>query len=72
MAGKIRYATGIEYFGGSLTLPGAAYREPWRDSSDNPMSPAFIPVETRPEQSRARWWALHKRRNQSPAAGVFD
>lgn len=72
MAGKIQYATGIEYFGGSMTLPGAAYREPWKDSTDNPMSPTFTPLEHRTEQNRARWWALNKRRNAGPAAGVFD
>ena len=73
---KIRYATpeggeGIEYFGASLLTPGS--RELWRDSSDNPMSPAFQSLESRPERAKARWWALYgKRVKNQPAAGVFD
>ena len=69
---KIRYASGIEYFAGSMTSPGAAHREVWKESSDNPTSPAFIPLEARTEQSRSRWWALHARRSRSVAAGVYD
>lgn len=70
---KIRYASGIEYFEGSLTLPGPGLRELWRDSEDNPMSPTFVPLEARDERGKARWWAaINKRARQHPAVGVFD
>lgn len=71
-ARRIKYATGIEYFEGSLTLPGGGARELWRDSDDNPMSPTFVPLEVRDERGKARWWSNYNRRaRQHPAVGVF-
>lgn len=73
MAGKIRYASGIEYFEGSLTMPGASREGLWRDSADNPMSPTFVPLEQRTESGRSRWWAnINRHKRQQAAVGVFD
>lgn len=73
MANKIRYASGIEYFEGSLTMPGASREGLWRDSSDNPMSPTFVPLEARTESAKARWWAnINRRAKRQPSVGVFE
>lgn len=62
----------IQYFGSLLTTPGA--RDPWKDSSDNPMSPAFVPLTERGESGRARWWARFARRTVTsrPKNGIFE
>lgn len=69
---KLQNAPSLEYFGeGGITRPGAA-RNMWRESSDNPMSPTFVPLQDRGPQAQARWFAMQgRRKNDSPAAGVF-
>lgn len=74
---KIRYALPnsdgerVEYFSsGMLTRPGA--RGPWGEDEDNPLSPNFRPVEGRTEAAKARWWALHGRKNARPVHGEYD
>ena len=51
---------------------GVAEREPWRDSSDNPLSGAFIPLTERSEPGKARWWAKIARRINRPSHGQYD
>lgn len=48
------------------------FREPWSDSPDNPLSPAFVPLDKRGETGQARWWARFAGKDPRPRAGVFD
>ena len=51
---------------------GAAEREPWRDSIDNPASGAFVSLTERSEPSKARWWAKIARRVNQPSHVQYD
>ncbi len=51
---------------------GVTEREPWRDSADNPLSGAFLPLTERSEPSKARWWARIAQRNKRPDHVQYD
>lgn len=71
---RIKYATGGEE---AVVRPGAAIEThpgadiPWRENPDNPMSPDYVPVATRNENAKARWWAKHTRRKNATNHGVY-
>ena len=44
-----------------------------RPEIDDPLSPAFAPMEERDDMSKARFWAaLEKKRKGAQVAGVFE
>lgn len=74
---KIQYATSAADDAPSLRRAIPYHRhsgkhEVWRDNPDNPLSPSFIPLTGRGERGKARWWALHARKQNRPANGEFD
>lgn len=44
----------------------------WAVDRDNPLSPAYVPVEERSEMEKAIWWADLHRRKPTSGVGVFD
>ena len=63
---RIKYAL----TGSDVTTPGTRSVK-WADSENNPLSAGFIPLTEREENGKARWWALHARRNKRQVHGVF-
>lgn len=61
MARKIKYA---------IERDGAHGNE--RESIDNPTSPNFLPMDSRTEHQKARWWALHGKKSTRSAMGQME
>ncbi len=51
---------------------GVTEKEPWRDSPDNPLSGAFVPLTERSEHGKARWWARTAQQLKRPSHAQYD
>lgn len=51
---------------------GVTEKEPWADSSDNPLSGAFVPLTERSEPGKARWWARIAQKLGRASHGQYD
>ena len=43
-----------------------------KEDIDNPMSPNFLVLDARNEREKARWWAMHGKKNPRNDMGVME